>query len=120
MPVTLEVGDNFVILALDRCPRPPANDIQRSDGTHALQHFPAELTDTWQRWIGENRTNALLGSNFTLFRKIPNSQPGNLDEEHQQLKQHVIDVFALLQLSGPVVSQSASLLLGRAEPDDVV
>jgi hypothetical protein len=120
MPVTLEIGDKFVILALDRCPRPPAADIQLSDGTHSLRNFPAELTNTWQRWIGENRTNALLQANFTLFRKLPNSQPGNLDEEHQQLKQHVVDIFALLQLSGSVVCQSAFLLLGCVEPYGVV
>jgi hypothetical protein len=70
--------------------------------------------------MGENRANALLGANFTLFRKLPNSQPGNLDEEHKQLKQQVVEIFALLQLSGPVVCQSASLLLGRAEPYGVV
>jgi hypothetical protein len=120
MPVVLNVADKFAILAVDRCQGAPTVDIALPDGTVSLARFPAELTETWQRWIGESRTNALLASNLTLFRKLPNSHAGNLDEEHEVLKQHVYDIFCLLQLSGSLHYQGASLLLGRSEPYGVV
>ena len=113
--VQLQTDDKFAILTIDRCVGAPGVDFQLSDGTEVLSSFPAGLTQRWQAWLGEGRTGALARSNIAIFRKISHSLPGNLDDEHTELKQYVWDIFCLLQLSGPLHYQGASILLGRRE-----
>lgn len=118
--IGLEIGDKFAILAVDRCSRSLTAELRLSDGTDALTTVPTELTETWRRWLGEARMKSLTSSNLVLVRKKSNSQPGNLDEEHEQLKREIFDTFCLLQLSGPLQYQDASILLGRADTSGVI
>lgn len=111
----LDSGDKFCLLSVEGCVSAPQTDVQLSDGTWALTKLPVELSPTWQKSIGELRTNALQRANFLLLRTLPNGSPGNLDDEHEQLKREVTDTFWLLQLSGPLRYQTATAMLGRAD-----
>jgi len=108
-------NEKFSLIAVDDCFSDVEEEVELPDGTWVLPKMPADLGDTWAKWIGTIRLEKLTDANLILVRRITSEKPEILDGEHMELYQQVFDIWNVLQLSGIVYYADASALQGSFE-----
>lgn len=108
-------NEKFSLIAIDDCFSDIEEAVELADGTWVLPKMPADVGDTWAKWIGTIRLERLTDANLILVRRITSEKPEILDGEHMELYQQVFDIWNVLQLSGIVYYADASALQGSFE-----
>jgi hypothetical protein len=110
----LNHGDKFAILAIENVyAKLPKNcEEQLSNGTWVLNHIPVDIEANWKEWLGSMRLEEIGMSNAVLIRSNPSSNPQILDDDHEALAKDLTETFSLLQLSGVLEDDGASLVKG--------
>lgn len=108
----LAAGEKFAVIAVEMAHSLVTGPLQLSEGTWTLSTLPVQLSTQWQEWIGSIDVGRLRRSNLVLVRTIASENPGILDAEQAALRQHLNDVFVLLQLSGGLEYAGAIRLTG--------
>jgi len=108
-------NEKFSLLAVDNCFSDIEVEVELPSGTWILPKMPGDVGDQWTRWIGEIRAERLARADLIIVRRRTSSNPGILDDEHNELFQQVLDIWSALQLSGIVFYEDASALQGSIE-----
>ena len=107
-------GNKFSLLLIENVysALPSDGEDQLSDGTWVLTRVPLAIEAHWKEWIGSVRFEKLKEANIVLLRSEAGKDPQILDEQHERLGKHLAQIFYLLQLSGVLEHEGASLLKG--------
>jgi hypothetical protein len=109
----LAEGDKFAILAVTNASSSLAAGATLVDGTAVAKSIPAEMVDEfWQESLGSIAVEALRLCNLVFVRRAPSANPELLDSEYEELREQVVQVFWLLQLSGVPYYEGAAVLKG--------
>lgn len=85
---------------------------QLPDGTWILCRIPVDIGAHWKEWIGSIELENLMRSNLAFILSETSTHPHVLNEQDTKLSNRLSQLFYLLQLSGVLEYEGASLFWG--------
>jgi hypothetical protein len=77
-----------------------AQDVYLDHGLWILGRPPVTVDETWRKWLGSLRAEALNESNLVIIASAPSACPFILDGENQVLERRCLNVLIALGLTG--------------------
>lgn len=120
--MTFHLGMNhkFTVVALrgaNVAPEAVTNDVCLDDGLWILGRPPVAVDETWRKWLGTLKAEALKASNLVIIASTASACPFILDGENQALERRCLNVLIGLGLYG-LWSDGPGIILNGCQLDE--